>query len=121
METWNGGLRLLEIGRALGLFALAAIAEIGGGWLVWQWLRVDRPWPFGLLGALVLLLYAVIHTWQHEAAFGRIYVAYGALFIVIALLWAYWLDDWQPDRWDLAGAALSLIGVMVIMFAPRGP
>lgn len=99
---------------------LAGVAEIGGGWLVWQWLRVDRPWPLGLLGALVLVSYGVIPTFQDEGAFGRVYAAYGGVFVVLAMGWGWLVDGWRPDRWDLAGALLCLIGVSVIMFGPRG-
>jgi small multidrug resistance family-3 protein len=109
----------VEITRALTLFALAGIAEIAGGWLVWQWLRVDRPWPFGLLGALVLFGYGVVHTLQADATFGRIYAAYGGVFLVIALTWGMLFDRWRPDRWDLLGASLCLIGVTVMLFGPR--
>ncbi|MBI4493679.1 MAG: YnfA family protein [Chloroflexi bacterium] len=105
--------------RALGLFALAGLAEIGGGWLVWQWLRVGRAWPFGLVGAVVLVLYGMIPTLQREPAFGRIYAAYGGIFVVLSLLWGWRVDAWMPDRWDVLGALVCLVGVFVIMFAPR--
>jgi small multidrug resistance family-3 protein len=108
-----------EIVRALALFSLAGLAEIGGGWLIWQWLRIDRPWPLGLLGALVLISYGVIHTLQSEAAFGRVYMAYGGIFLVIALAWGMTVDRWRPDRWDLLGASLCLAGVLVMLFGPR--
>jgi small multidrug resistance family-3 protein len=108
-----------NIGRTLGLFVLAGLAEIGGGWLVWQWLRLDRPWPVGIAGALVLVLYGVIVTWQESAAFGRVYAAYGGIFIVMALIWGRLVDGWRPDRWDVTGAAICLAGVLIIMFGPR--
>lgn len=109
----------LGIGRALGLFVLAGLAEIGGGWLVWQWLRVERPWPVGVAGAFVLILYGVIVTWQESSEFGRIYAAYGGIFIIMSLAWGRIVDDWHPDRWDLIGAAICLMGVLLIMFGPR--
>lgn len=108
-----------EVFRALMLFTLAGVAEIGGGWLVWQWLRVDRPWPIGLLGALVLFSYGIIHTFQEEATFGRIYAAYGGIFLVIALTWGVLFDRWRPDRWDFLGAGLCLVGVSIMLFGPR--
>jgi small multidrug resistance family-3 protein len=110
---------LPEVLRALVLFALAGLAEIGGGWLVWQWLRADRPWPLGLLGSLVLVAYGVIPTFQAEPHFGRVYAAYGGVFIVLALLWARIFDGFEADRWDLLGGLICLAGVMVIMFGPR--
>jgi small multidrug resistance family-3 protein len=102
--------------RALALFILAGLAEIGGGWLVWQWLREGRAVWLGVIGGVVLFTYGVIPTLQHEAAFGRVYAAYGGIFVVLSLLWAHFVDGWQPDRFDLIGAALALIGVAVIMW-----
>ncbi len=64
-----------DVARVLVLFARAGVAEIGDGWLVWQWLREDRPWPFGLIGALVLVAYGVIPTFQPDPHFGRVYAA----------------------------------------------
>lgn len=111
---------MIEITRALMLFALAGLAEIGGGWLVWQWLREGRPWPWGLAGALVLISYGVIPTFQASPHFGRIYAAYGGFFIVLSLLWGRVLDGFEADRWDLLGALIALAGVLVIVFGPRG-
>jgi len=109
----------MDILRAVGLFALAGLAEIGGGWLVWQWARVHRPWPLGLMGALVLIAYGFIPTLQSDAHFGRVYAAYGGVFIVLSLVWGHFFDGFQPDRWDIIGAAICLVGVSVIFFAPR--
>jgi small multidrug resistance family-3 protein len=108
-----------EVARALLLFALAGLAEIGGGWLVWQWLRADRPWPFGLLGGLVLIAYGVIPTLQADPHFGRVYAAYGGVFVVLSLVWGRLFDGFEPDRWDILGALLCLVGVLVIFFGPR--
>lgn len=108
-----------EIVRAVLLFAAAGLAEIGGGWLMWQWLREGRPWPWGLLGALVVVLYGVIPTFQTDAHFGRVYAAYGGVFIVLSLLWGRIFDSFQADRWDLVGALICLVGVAVIFFGPR--
>ena len=108
-----------SVGRTFGLFVLAGLAEIGGGWLIWQWLRVDRPWPLGVIGALTLVLYGVIVTYQESAAFGRVFAAYGGIFIVMSLIWGRLIDGWRPDRWDLTGAAICLVGVTIIMFGPR--
>jgi small multidrug resistance family-3 protein len=105
--------------QALWLFVLAGLAEIGGGWLVWQWLREGRTWIFGALGGLVLILYGVIPTWQASPHFGRVYAAYGGVFIILSLLWARLFDGFEPDRWDLLGAAICLVGVLVIFFGPR--
>ena len=109
----------MHVIQALWLFVLAGLAEIGGGWLVWQWLREGRPWFFGVLGGLVLVLYGVIPTWQASPHFGRVYAAYGGVFIVLSLLWARLFDGFEADRWDLIGAAICLVGVLVIFFGPR--
>jgi small multidrug resistance family-3 protein len=105
--------------RAILLYILAGLAEIGGGWLVWQWLREGRGVPLGLLGGAVLFGYGVIHTWQSELAFGRVYALYGAIFIIIALVWGWAVDEWQPDRFDLTGAAVVLVGVAIILGGRR--
>lgn len=108
-----------EVTRALLIFGLAALAEIGGGWLMWQWLRVERSWVLGLTGALVLVTYGIIATWQHDASFGRVYAAYGGIFIVMALLWGRVFDGFRPDCWDLIGASICFAGVLVMFFGPR--
>ncbi|MDO8464876.1 MAG: YnfA family protein [Gallionella sp.] len=102
--------------RSLLLFVLAGLAEIGGGYLVWQWLREGKAVWIGLVGGLVLILYGVIPTLQTESAFGRVYAAYGGIFIVLSILWGMVFDGWKPDRFDLIGAAIALIGVSIIMW-----
>jgi small multidrug resistance family-3 protein len=88
------------ITRSLSLFILAGLCEIGGGWLVWQWLRESRPWPWGVIGGSVLILYGIIPTFQ-PAHFGRVYAAYGWVFIVLSLLWGWIFDGNRPDRFDM--------------------
>jgi small multidrug resistance family-3 protein len=101
---------------SLVLFVLAGLAEIGGGYLVWQWLRENKTLWFGIAGGAVLFLYGVIPTFQSESAFGRVYAAYGGIFIVLAILWGMVFDGWRPDRFDFIGAAIALIGVFIIMW-----
>ncbi len=113
----RAGLGLVALTAAL--FVVAGLAEIGGGWLVWQWLRGGRAWYVGLLGGLALALYGVIATAQPSAVFGRVYAAYGGVFIALSLLWSWRVDGWQPDRLDIIGAAVCLGGVAVILW-PRG-
>lgn len=108
-----------EPARTLVIFFVAGCAEIIGGWLVWQWLRVDRPFPIGIAGGAILVSYGVIATLQREAEFGRVYAAYGGTFIALSLAWGILVDGWRPDRWDLSGAALALAGMAVMMFGPR--
>ena len=105
--------------RAMILFVLAGLAEIGGGWLVWQWLRNGKGLWVGLLGGAVLVLYGVIPTLQQESNFGRVYAAYGGVFIVLAILWGMGVDGWRPDRYDLIGAGIALVGVFVMLWGRR--
>ena len=105
--------------RALLLFAFAGLAEIGGGWLVWQWLRESRPWPWGMVGGVVLVAYGIIPTFQDSAHFGRVYAAYGGVFIVMSLVWGRLFDGFEADRWDVLGAVVALAGVLIICFGPR--
>lgn len=109
----------MAIIRSLLLFIVAGLAEIGGGWLVWQWLRNGRSLTWGLVGGIVLFLYGVIPTLQEEAAFGRVYAAYGGIFVVLSIVWGRLVDGWRPDRYDLIGAAIALVGVAVIMWGRR--
>jgi small multidrug resistance family-3 protein len=107
--------------RSMMLFALAGLCEIGGGYLVWLWLREERTVWLGALGGLVLFGYGVLPTLQpNEADFGRVYAAYGGVFVALSLLWGWWVDGTRPDRFDMIGATIALIGVGVIMYAPRG-
>jgi len=110
---------MAEVAKSLLYFVLAGLCEIGGGYLVWLWLREGRPWAFGLAGAFVLVLYGVVPTLQ-PAHFGRVYAAYGGVFIVLSILWGWRIDGVRPDRYDLIGGALALAGVLVIMYWPRG-
>ena len=104
--------------KSLSIFFLAGLCEIGGGYLVWIWLKEDKPLWYGLLG-LLLALYGVVATWQ-TAAFGRVYATYGGIFIVISLLWAWKVDHFKPDLYDVAGALIALLGVSIILYMPRG-
>ncbi len=105
--------------RSIILFALAALAEIGGAWLVWQGVRENKGLLWIGAGVLALGAYGFIATLQPEAHFGRILAAYGGVFVAGSLLWGAVVDGFRPDRWDLAGAAICLVGVGVIMYAPR--
>ncbi|MGB5049824.1 MAG: YnfA family protein, partial [Caldilineaceae bacterium] len=102
--------------RTILLFVAAGLAEIGGGWLVWQWLREGRNVWVGVVGGAILVVYGIIPTFQQEAAFGRVYAAYGGVFIILSLLWGWRVDGWQPDRFDLIGAGIAGVGVAVILW-----
>jgi small multidrug resistance family-3 protein len=105
--------------RSAALFLLAALAEIGGAWLVWQGVREHRGLLFAAAGVLALGAYGFVATLQPDPHFGRILAAYGGVFVAGSLGWGMLVDGFQPDRWDLLGAALCLAGVGVIMYAPR--
>lgn len=109
----------MKIVESLLYFVLAGLCEIGGGYLVWLWLRRGKGISFGLLGGLVLFLYGVIPTLQ-PAHFGRVYSAYGGIFIVLSILWGWLVDATVPDKFDLMGGAIALVGVLIIMYWPRG-
>ncbi len=109
----------MAIIRTILLFVTAGLMEIGGGWLVWQWLREGKSWWLGLSGGVILVIYGIIPTLQQEAAFGRVYAAYGGVFIVLSLLWGWRVDGWQPDRFDLIGAGIAIVGVAVMMWGRR--
>ncbi|WP_212996346.1 YnfA family protein [Winogradskya consettensis] len=106
--------------RSVALFLLAALAEIGGAWLVWQGVREHRGLVFAGAGVVALGAYGFVATLQSDANFGRILAAYGGVFVAGSLAWGMLVDGFRPDRWDLIGAALCLAGVGVIMYAPRG-
>ena len=105
--------------RSIGLFVLAALAEIGGAWLVWQGVREHRGLLCAGAGVLALGAYGFVATLQPDPTFGRILAAYGGVFVVGSLAWGTVVDGFRPDRWDLTGALLCLAGVAVIMYAPR--
>ncbi|GLJ13035.1 hypothetical protein SUGI_0203820 [Cryptomeria japonica] len=103
---------------SLVLFVLAGICEIGGGWFVWKWRKEGWHWGFFILGSLILILYGILPTLQTQD-FGRTYAAYGGFFIALSLLWGWAFDSQQPDGWDILGAAVAVVGVCIVMFAPR--
>lgn len=105
------------IARSVALFVVAALAEIGGAWLVWQSVREGRGWALAMLGGLAL--YGFVATFQSDPHFGRILAAYGGVFVAGSLLWGVVLDGYRPDRYDLIGAGICLVGVAVIMYSPR--
>jgi small multidrug resistance family-3 protein len=105
--------------RSLVLFGLAALAEIGGAWLVWQGVREHRGVLFIAAGVLALGAYGFVASFQADPNFGRVLAAYGGIFVAGSLAWGMLVDKFRPDRYDLAGAAICLLGVAMIMYAPR--
>ena len=104
--------------KSLLNFILAGLFELGGGYLVWLWLRENKPIWYGILGGIALAIYGAIATLQ-PANFGRVYAAYGGVFIVMAMLWGWKVDGVTPDRYDLIGAILAVASVLIIMYSPR--
>jgi small multidrug resistance family-3 protein len=103
------------------LYVGAAVAEIAGCFAFWAWLRLDRsPWWL-VPGTLALMLFAYLLTLVESDASGRTYAAYGGVYIVASILWLWLVDSQRPDRWDVSGAAICLVGAAVILFAPRIP
>lgn len=100
---------------AIFIFVLAGLAEIGGGYMVWLWLRESRPLWYGIVGGIILILYGVIPTLQSFPSFGRVY----AVFVILAVLWGWLVDKKAPDMYDWLGAAICIVGVSVMLWAPR--
>ena len=110
----------MTIIRSLLLFTLAALAEIGGAWLIWQGVREHRGLLFIGAGVAALGAYGFVATFQPDPHFGRVLAAYGGIFVAGSLAWGILVDKFRPDRYDLIGAGICLAGVAVIMYAPRG-
>jgi small multidrug resistance family-3 protein len=100
------------------LFLLAGLCEIGGGFLVWLWLREEMSWMLGILGGFILFAYGIVPTFQ-PSHFHRTYAAYGGIFIAMALVWSWIFQGMVPDKFDIIGAVISLIGVVIIFYMPR--
>lgn len=107
--------------KSIFYFLLAGVFEIGGGYFIWLWLREGKSLIYGIIGALALILYGIIPTLQPENSnFGRVYATYGGIFIVLSILWGWKVDNIIPDKFDLIGGFIALIGVLIIMYTPRG-
>ena len=109
----------MSVAKSIILFVVAALFEIGGAWLVWQGVREHRGCGWICAGGVAVGAYGFVATLQPEAHFGRILAAYGGVFVAGSLLWAMAVDRFRPDRWDLTGALICLLGVGIIMYAPR--
>ncbi len=104
--------------KTLLLFVATAVAEIAGCYLPWLWLRRGGSSWLLLPAAASLALFVWLLS-LHPTASGRVYAAYGGVYVSVALCWLWWVDAVKPTRWDLLGAALCLLGMAVIMFSPR--
>ena len=103
---------------SVGFFLLAALAEIGGGYLVWLWIRQKKRLIFGIVGGIILFTYGIIPTLQ-PSNFGRIYAAYGGFFIISSILWGMMVDKKRPDKFEIIGSLVAVLGAAIIFYAPR--
>lgn len=108
----------LAISTSLGLFFLAALAEIGGGYLIWLWRRQNKKIIFGIVGGIILFTYGIIPTLQ-PSNFGRIYAAYGGFFIIASILWGIMADKKRPDKYEVIGSMVAVLGAVIIFYGPR--
>ncbi|MGH9952983.1 MAG: YnfA family protein [Nitrososphaeraceae archaeon] len=108
----------LSVFTSIILFFVAALAEIGGGYLVWKWIRERKGIMFGLFGGIVLFIYGFIPTLQ-PSNFGRVYAAYGGIFIISAVIWGMLVDKKKPDRYEIIGSLTAILGAIIIFYAPR--
>ncbi|NHB78499.1 YnfA family protein [Rhodobacter calidifons] len=103
----------------VALYALAALAEIAGCFAVWSWMRLGASALWLVLGLVSLAAFAWLLTLAPTDAAGRAYAAYGGVYIAASLVWLWFVEGQRPDRWDVTGAAVCLIGAAIILFAPR--
>jgi small multidrug resistance family-3 protein len=103
---------------SVGLFLLAALAEIGGGYLVWLWIRQKKKIIFGLVGGIILFTYGIIPTLQ-PSNFGRVYAAYGGFFIISSILWGMMVDKKRPDKFEIIGSMVAVLGAVIIFYGSR--
>lgn len=107
-----------KIAVTLFFFFIAGLCEIGGGYLVWLWLRDGMSWMLGAVGGFVLFLYGVVPTFQ-PSHFHRIYAAYGGVFIAMAVFWGWIFEGIAPDTYDVIGTLVTVAGVIIIYYVPR--
>ena len=109
---------MIDITTSIGIFFFAALLEISGGYLIWRWLKNHQGKIFGAIGGLILFSYSVVMTLQPEN-FGKVYAAYGGIFVIFSLLWGYWIDKKKPDRFEIFGSIVVLIGISIMFYFPR--
>ena len=105
--------------KTIGLFFVTAIAEILGCYLPYLWLKEDKSIWLLVPAAMSLALFAWLLS-LHPTAAGRVYAAYGGVYIFVAILWLWAVDGIRPTLWDVVGACVAMLGMAIIMFAPRG-
>ncbi len=110
--------RTKKVGVTLLFFFIAGLCEIGGGYLMWLWLREDMGWHLGILGGFVLFLYGIVPTFQ-PSHFHRIYAAYGGIFIIMSIMWGWAFEGIAPDSYEIIGTIIAFVGVAIIYYMPR--
>ncbi len=108
----------MTVFRIIVLFVLAAVAEIGGAWLIWQAVKEERGWILAVLGVMALGAYGFIAALQPDVNFGRVLAAYGGVFIAGSLAWGIIVDGFKPTVWDWVGSSIALVGAAIIILAP---
>lgn len=109
---------MIDTLTSIGIFIFAALLEISGGYLIWRWLKNHQGKIIGLIGGLILFSYSMVMTLQPEN-FGKVYAAYGGIFVIFSLLWGYWIDKKKPDRFEIFGSIVVLIGISIMFYFPR--
>ena len=106
----------MNVVRTFAIYGVAALGELGGTYCYWRWLREKGPGWLPVLGILALLFYAFIQTYQPASKYGRVYAAYAGVFLVGAMLWGWLIDGNAPDRFDVIGGVIAMVGVIVVLF-----
>ncbi len=109
---------MIDAITSLSIFFFAALLEIGGGYLVWRWIKNHQGKIIGIVGGSILFSYGVLMTFQPEN-FGKVYATYGGIFVVSSLLWGYWIDKKKPDKFEILGSIVVLIGIAIMFYFPR--
>jgi small multidrug resistance family-3 protein len=106
----------VDVFKTFGIYVVAAIGELAGTYCYWRWLKGHGPWGLAIVGIVALVGYAIVQTYQPEGGYGRVYAAYAGIFLVGAMLWGWLIDGKAPDRFDLIGAAVALLGVVIVLY-----
>ena len=109
---------MIDTATSIGIFFFAALLEIGGGYLIWRWLKNHQGKIIGITGGLILFSYAIVMTFQPDN-FGKVYATYGGIFVVFSLFWVYWIDKKKPDKFEIFGSVVVLIGIAIMFYFPR--
>jgi small multidrug resistance family-3 protein len=106
----------MDVAKTFAIYIAAALGELGGTYCYWRWLKEKGPVWLPVLGLVALLGYAVIQTYQPESRYGRVYAAYAGIFLVGAMAWGWLIDGNAPDRFDVIGGVIALVGVVVVLY-----